>query len=110
MDQGKVGLMDFTALLHFAEKGGVVLATCHEKKATGFAVEPADKGKKFLRVVVAEPIDEGEGSVGSSGVNEPTCRFIHDEEGGVVEKDGGFHDWNYEERCTTSRGSELGLR
>ena len=90
MDQHEVGFEDFPALLHFAKEGGVVFATCHEKKATGFAVETADQRKEFLGVVVAEPIDEGEGSVGSSRVNEPSGGFIDDEEGGVIEDNGGL--------------------
>jgi len=53
MDEGEVGFMDFPALLHFAEQGGVHFATGHEEEAASFTVETADEGKKFLLVVVA---------------------------------------------------------
>ena len=82
--------MDLTALLHFPEKGGVLFAPGHQKKAAGFAVEPTDKGKEFLGVVVAEPVDQGEGAVGSGGVDQPAGGFIDDEEGGVIEDNGGL--------------------
>jgi len=102
--------MDFPALLHFAQEGGVVLATCHKQKATGFAVEPTDEGEKFLGIVVPQPVDQGEGAVGSGGVDQPAGGFIDDEEGGVLEDDGGFHDQNFEERHETSKGRRFGLR
>ena len=57
MNEGEVRLMNFPSLLHFAEEGGVLLASCHQKKATGFTIKSADEGKKFIGVLVAEPVD-----------------------------------------------------
>ena len=53
MNEGEVGFMNFPALLHFAQKGGVLLSAGHEEESARFAVEPADEGKEFLLVVVA---------------------------------------------------------
>jgi hypothetical protein len=53
VNEGQVGFMDFPALLHFAQEGGVLFATGCQKKAAGFTVESADEGKEFLLVVVA---------------------------------------------------------
>jgi hypothetical protein len=43
-------------------------------------------------------------------VNKPAGRFIDDEEGGVIEDNGGFHDQNFEERCERSKGSRIRIR
>ena len=110
MDEGKVGFMDLTALLHFSEKGGVLFAPAHKKKAAGFAVEPTDKGKEFLGIVVTEPVDQSEGAIGSGGVDQPSCGFIHDQEGGVIEEDGRFHGVNFEGMCDTSKGGKIRIR
>ena len=83
MDKGEVRLMDFSALLHFSKERGVVFATCHQEESTGFAVEPAHERKKFIGILVAEPVDERESSIGTGGVNEPSGRFIDDQKGGV---------------------------
>ena len=110
MNQGEVGFMNLTALLHFSEKGGVLFATGHKEEAASLAVEPADEGKEFLLVVVAEPVDQSESAVGSGGVYEPTGRFVYDQEGGVIEEDGGFHDQNFEERSETSKRGRIKIR
>ena len=83
MNKGEVAFLNFTALLHFTEEGGVILASCHQKKAGRFAVESADEGKEFIGILVAEPVDERESSIGTGGVNEPASRFIDDQERGV---------------------------
>jgi hypothetical protein len=70
-------------LLHFSEEGGVVFATCHQEESTGFAVESAHERKKFIGILVAEPVDEGKGAIGAGGVDEPTGRFVDDEKGGM---------------------------
>ena len=75
--------MNFSALLHFSKEGGVLFPPCHQEKAARLAVEPADERKEFIGVLVAQPVDEGERSIGSGGVNEPASRFIDDEERGV---------------------------
>ena len=91
MNQGEITFMNFASLLHFAKEGGVLFAPCHQEKATRFAVEPADEGEKFIGVLVAKPVDQGERSVGSGGVNEPAGRFIHDEEMVVLLNNCGRH-------------------
>ena len=90
MNEGEVRLMNFPSLLHFAEDGGVFFSTTDKKKATGFTIESAHERKEFIGVLVAEPVDEGKGAIGSGGVNEPTGRFIDDEERGVFEDNGGL--------------------
>ena len=82
--------MNFPSLLHFAEEGGVFFSTTDKKKATGFTIESADEGKKFIGVLVAEPVDQGEGSIRTGGVNEPSGRFIDDQKRGVFEDNGGL--------------------
>ena len=79
MDQGEVTFMDFAALLHFAECRGVFFAPTDEKKATGFAVEAANKTKKLVGIHLAKVIDEGDGAIGSGGMNQETGRFIDDQ-------------------------------
>lgn len=96
--------MNFPALLHFAEEGGVFLATGNQQKARGFAIEPADEGEKLLWVVVAEPVDESEGAVRSGGVDQPTGRFIDDQEARMVEDDGGIHELSFGEIGMASKG------
>ena len=94
MDQGQVGFMNFAALLHFAQKGCVLLPTGNEEEAGGFAVKPADEGKKFFPVLIAQPVDQGVGAVRSGGMDEPTGGFIDDKERGVFQGDGGWgHSW-----------------
>ena len=83
MNKGEVRLMNFPTLLHFAKVGGVLLASCHQKKAGRFAVESADEGKEFIGILVAKPVDEGKGAIGSRGVDEPTGWFVDDQERGV---------------------------
>jgi hypothetical protein len=78
MNKSKVRLMNFPTLLHFAEERGVLFAPCHQKKAGRLAVESADEGKKFIGILVAEPVDERESSIGTGGVDEPASRFIDD--------------------------------
>ena len=102
--------MDFTTLLHFAKEGCVLFATGHKEEAASFAVEPTDEGEKFLGIVVAEPVDQCEGTIGSGGVDEPTGWFVDDEEGRVIEEDGGFHGMHFEEMCDTSKGSRIRIR
>ena len=82
--------MNFPTLLHFAKVGGVILASCHQKKAGRFAVESADERKEFIGILVAKPVDEGEGAVGSGGMNKPASRFIDDQERGVFQDNGGM--------------------
>ena len=91
MDKGEVRLMDFSALLHFSKERGVLFATCHQEESTGFAVEPAHERKKFIGILVAKPVDERESSIGTGGVNEPSGRFIDDQERGVFQNDRRIH-------------------
>ena len=91
VNHGEIGFMDFPTLLHFSEEGGVFLAATDQEKAAGFTIESADEGERLIGVLVAQPVDQGESSVGSGGVNEPTGWFIHDEERGVLENDGRIH-------------------
>ena len=83
MNKSEVRLMNFPTLLHFSEERSVLFAPCHQKKAAGFAVESADEGKEFIGILVAEPVDERESSIGSGGVNKPGSRFIDDQKRGV---------------------------
>ena len=69
MDQGEVTFMDFAALLHFAEYGGIFFATTDKKKATGFAVEAANEAEKLVGIHLAKVINEGDGAIGSSRMN-----------------------------------------
>ena len=82
--------MNFSALLHFTKEGGVLFAPCHQEKAAGFSVESADEGKEFIGVLVAKPVDEGEGAVGSGGMNKPASRFIDDQKRRVFQDNGGL--------------------
>ena len=91
MNKGEVRLMNFSALLHFSEERGVLFAPCHEEKAAGFSVEPAHERKKFIGILVAEPVDEGESAIGSGGVDEPASRFIHNQKRGVFQNDRRIH-------------------
>ena len=43
-------------------------------------------------------------------MNEPTGWFVDDEEGRVIEEDGGFHDQNFEERSETSKRGRIKIR
>ena len=70
MDQGEVTFMDFAALLHFAECRGVFFATTDKKKSTSLAVETANKTKKLVRIHLAKVINEGDGAIGSGGMNQ----------------------------------------
>ena len=90
MNKGEVRLMNFPTLLHFSKVGGVLFAPCHQEKATRFAVESADEGKEFIGILVAKPVDEGESSIGSGGVDEPAGRFIDDQKRGVFEDNRGL--------------------
>jgi hypothetical protein len=83
--------MNFPTLLHFATEGGVLFAPCHQKKAARFAVESADEGKEFIGILVAEPVDERESSIGAGRVNKPASRFIDDQKRGVFQDDRGIH-------------------
>ena len=91
MNEGEVRLMNFPSLLHFAEDGGVFFSTTDKKKATGFTIESADEGKKFIGVLVAEPVDQRESAVGAGGVNQPAGRFIDDQKRDVFQHDRGIH-------------------
>ena len=93
MNNGKVGFLNFPALLHFAQERSVLLAAGDKKKARRFAVETADKREEFPRELLPKPVDQGEGSVGPGGVDEPTGRFIDHEEPGIGAKDGGLGHW-----------------
>ena len=83
MDDGEVALMDFPPLLHFTQKGGVLFSPGHKKEARGFSVKSADQGEKFARVLFAEPVDQGESSIRSGGMDQPTGRLVNDEEAGI---------------------------
>ena len=83
--------MDFAALLHFAERRGVFFAATDEKKATGFAVEAANQTEKLVGVDLAKVIDEGDGAIGPSGMNQKASRFIDDEKRGVLFNDKWRH-------------------
>ena len=82
--------MNFSALLHFPKEGGVFFAPSHQEKAGRLAVESADEGKEFIGILVAKPVDEGESSIGSGGVDEPAGRFIDDQKRGVFEDNRGL--------------------
>ena len=99
MNQGEITFMNFPSLLHFAEDGGVFFSTTDKKKATGFTIESADEGKKFIGVLVAEPVDQRESAVGAGGVNEPTGWFIDDQKRDVFQDNRGIH-----ERTLVQRG------
>ena len=43
-------------------------------------------------------------------MDEPTCRFIDDQERGVFKDNGGFHDQNFEERSETSKMGRIKIR
>ena len=90
MDDGEVAFMNFSALLHFAQKGGVLFPPGHEKEARGFSIEAADQGEEFAGVLFAEPIDQGKGPIGPGGMDQPTGRFIDHEEPGIGSDDGGM--------------------
>ena len=70
MDESEVTFMDFAALLHFAECRGVFFATTDKKEATGLAVEAAYKAEKLVGIHLAKVIDEGDGAIGSGGMNQ----------------------------------------
>ena len=91
MNQGEITFMNFASLLHFTKEGGVFFAPGDEEEAAGFAVESADEGKKFIGILVAEPVDQGESSIRTGGMNEPAGRFIHDEEMVVLLNNCGRH-------------------
>ena len=91
MDEGEVAFLNFPTLLHFPEKGGVLFATCYEKKAARFAVETADKRKKLIGILITKPVDKSERAVGAGGVNKPTGRFVDDQKRGVFQDDRRIH-------------------
>ena len=91
MNNGEVAFLNFTSLLHFAEDGSVFLTSPHKKQTAGLAVESADEGKEFIGILVAQPVDQGESSIGSGGVNEPASRFIHNQKRGVFQNDRRIH-------------------
>jgi len=91
MNKGEVRLMNFPTLLHFSKEGGVLFPPCHQEESTGFTVEPADERKKFIGILVAEPVDEGESTIGSGGVDEPTIWFVDDQKRGVFQNDRRIH-------------------
>ena len=91
--------MNFPSLLHFSKKRGVLFAPCHQEKAGRFAVESADEGKKFIGILVAQPVDQRESAVGAGGVNEPTGWFIDDQKRDVFQDNRGIH-----ERTLVQRG------
>lgn len=70
MDECEVTFMDFAPLLHFAERRSVFFATTDEKKAASFAVEAANKTKKLVGIHLAKVINEGDGAIGSGGMNQ----------------------------------------
>jgi hypothetical protein len=92
MNKGEVRLMNFPTLLHFSKVGGVLFATCHQKKAGRLAVESADEGKEFIGILVAKPVDERKSSIGTGGVNEPSGRLIDDQKSGVFQDNRGIHE------------------
>jgi hypothetical protein len=70
--------MDFAALLHFTEYRGVFFAPTDKKEATGFAVEAANQTEKLVWIHLAKVIDEGDGAIGSGGMNQKASRFVDD--------------------------------
>jgi hypothetical protein len=70
VNEGKVTFLYFTSLLHFAECRGVFFATTDEKKATSFSVEAANQAKKLVGIHLAKVINEGNGTIGSGGMNQ----------------------------------------
>ena len=89
MNDGEVSLMNFPALLHLAQQGGVFFSASHQKEAGGFAVEPADQGQEFPGELFPEPIDQGEGAIGAGRVDQPAGGFVGDEEPGIGADNGG---------------------
>ena len=90
MNKGEVRFINLPALLHFPEEGGVLFASSNQQKAAGFAIESADEGQEFVRILVTEPIDKRKSAVGSGGVNEPAVRFIDDQKRGVFKDNRGL--------------------
>ncbi len=86
--------MNFPALLHFAQERGVLFSPGHKQKTRGFSVEAADQGEELSRILFAEPIDQGESSIRSGGMDQPTGRLVDNEETGIGAEDGGgVHQW-----------------
>ena len=94
MDEGQVTFMDFAALLHFTKYRGVFFATTDEKKATGFAVEAANKTEKLVWIHLAKIINEGDGAIGSGGMNQQTGRFIDDQPIRILQNHGYVHQFS----------------
>ena len=89
MDEGKVGLMNFPSLLHFSQDRSLFLAPGNQEESGSLAIEPADKGEEFAGVLFPEPINQGEGSIGAGGINQPSGWLIHNEKTCIGEDDGG---------------------
>ena len=70
MDEGQVTFMNLALLLHFTKYRGVFFATTDEKKATGFAIEAANQTEKLVGINLAKVINQGDGAVGSGGMNQ----------------------------------------
>ena len=70
MDEGEVTFMNLAPLLHFAKYRGVFFAPTDKKEATGFAVEAANKAEKLVGIHLAKVINEGDGAIGSGGMNQ----------------------------------------
>jgi len=89
VDEGKVGLMNFPSLLHFSQDRSLFLAPGNQEESGSLAIEPADKGEEFAGVLFPEPINQGEGSIGAGGMNQPSGWLIHNEKTCIGEDDGG---------------------
>jgi len=107
VDEGQVTFMDFAPLLHFAEYGGVFFATTDEKKATGFAVEAANNTKKLVGIHLAEVINEGDGAIGSGGMNQSTGRFIDDQPIRMLQNHGYAHHFSLGQKYALARSYEV---
>ena len=89
VNDGEICLMNFPALLHLAQKGGVFLAAGDKEKTGCFPIKTADEREEFPGKLFPKPVDQGEGAVGSGGVDQPTGRFVGDQETRVGAEDGG---------------------
>ena len=66
--QGRDSFFEFHGVAAFYQRARRSLCPVPQKeKATRFAVESADEGKKFIGILVAKPVDERESSIGTGG-------------------------------------------
>ena len=90
MDNDKVAFMNFPALLHFAQKGGVFFSPSDQEQTGGLAVQPTDEREEFARVLLPKPVDQREGSIGPGGMDQPPSRFINHQIPGILPNNNGW--------------------